>query len=135
MLAALPATALADVRFRGKSAQGRLATLRTADTGLVERFGIRWAADCARPRFIFLSSTKHLPPYDGSTPARFVDADGYRDRLANGSRAVFHSRVVGNRVSARRWRGTFRVRVRVFRGSRLVDRCFLRTRWRVLLRG
>jgi hypothetical protein len=56
----------------------------------------------------------------------------YRERLRDGLRAVLNARVAGTRVSERRWRGIFRIRVRVFRGSREVDRCYKRTRWRVL---
>ena len=76
-----------------------------------------------------------LPPMDLSTRDRFVDADGYRERFDNGIRAILNARAAGNRVSERRWRGIFRIRVRVFRGSRLVDRCYVRTRWRVTRRG
>jgi hypothetical protein len=132
VLAALPADAMADVRFRGMTGQGRLTTLRTGDDGFFQRFGIRWRADCRKPGFVFTSSTKMLPPIDASAPERFVDADRYRARYDNGLRAVFDARAAGSRVSARRWRGIFRVRVRVLRGSALLDRCYLRTRWRVL---
>jgi hypothetical protein len=64
-----------------------------------------------------------------------VDVGGYRQRLGGGRRAVYDARTVGNRVSERRWRGIFRIRVRVLRGSRLLDRCYLRTHWRVLARS
>ena len=127
----LPADAMADTNFRGKSRQGKLVTLRTGDDGLLERWLIRWRAPCRRPGFALLSHTINLPPLDLSTPDRFVDADGYRARLRGGQRAIFNSRVAGNRVSARRWRGIFRVRARVFRGGALVQRCSVRTRWRV----
>jgi hypothetical protein len=132
---AFPAQAAADIRFRGESGQDRLVTLRTGDDGIVERWGIRWRARCERPRFVFVSGTKNLPPLDASTRERFADADTYRERLRNGARAVFNARVAGNRVSERRWRGIFRVRVRVLRGGRVIDRCYLRTRWRVLRRS
>jgi hypothetical protein len=135
LVAVLPAEATADVRFRGESGQGRLVTLRIGDDGLLERWLIRWHAPCRRPRFVLLSHTINLPPLDLSTPDRFVDADGYRARLRGGQRAIFNSRVAGNRVSPRRWRGIFRVRARVFRGGTLVDRCSTRTRWRVRRRG
>jgi hypothetical protein len=135
LVVALPADAMADTSFRGKSAQGRLVTLRIGDDGLLERWLIRWHAPCRRPRLVLLSHTINLPPLDLSTAGRFVDADSYRARLRGGQRAIFSSRVAGNRVSPRRWRGTFRVRARVFRGATLVDRCAVRTRWRVARRG
>jgi hypothetical protein len=132
VLAALPADAMADVRFRGETGQGRLATLRIGDDGLFERMGIRWRADCREPGFVFTSSTRVLAPIDASARERFVDADRYRARYDNGLRAVFDARAAGNRVSARRWRGIFRVSVRVLRGAELLDRCYLRTRWRLV---
>jgi hypothetical protein len=133
---AVPADAAAD-RFRGKSEQGRVVTLRTGDDGLVQRFAIRWIGDCERPRYRFASSTKNTPrvPFEVSTADRFVDVGGYRQRLGGGKRAVLRARTVGNRVSARRWTGIFRIRVRVFRGGDLIDRCRLSTRWRVVRRG
>ena len=135
LVLALPAEAMADTSFRGKSRQGKLVTLRIGDDGLLERWLIRWRAPCRRPGFVLLSRTINLPPVDLSTRSRFVDADGYRARLRGGQRAIFNSRVAGNRVSPRRWRGTFRVRARVFRGATLVHRCAVRTRWSVRRRG
>jgi hypothetical protein len=135
LVAVVPAEATADVRFRGESGQGRLVTLRIGDDGLLRHWSIRWRAPCRRPGFALLSSTSSLPPVDLSTRDRFVDADGYRARLRGGQRAIFNVRVAGNRASARRWRGIFRVRTRVFRGGALVHRCSTRTRWRVGRRG
>jgi hypothetical protein len=132
LMALVPSTALADIRFRGKSGQDRLATLRSDDAGMVERFGISWRAPCRRPGFRYMNSTQFLTPYDLLTHDRFVDADSYRERFDNGIRAILSARVAGNRVSERRWRGIFRIRVRVFRGSREVDRCYVRTGWRVV---
>ena len=37
LMAAVPAEAMADIHFRGKSGQDRLVTLRTGDDGLVDR--------------------------------------------------------------------------------------------------
>ena len=132
LVAAFPADALADIKFRGKSGQGRAVTLRTDDTGMVERFGISWRAPCSRAGSYYISSTAFLPVYEVLTRDRFVDVGAYRERLRDGLRAVLNARVAGTRVSESRWRGIFRIRVRVFRGSRQVDRCYKRTRWRVL---
>ena len=128
---ALPATALADIRFRGKSGQGRLVTMRTSDDRVLERFGIRWQARCQDPGYVYTTRTFFIPPFDSVTAERFVDAGVNRGRLADGLRSVINIRLAGNRTSIMRWRGIFRVRVRVFRGSREIDRCYLRTRWRV----
>jgi hypothetical protein len=125
--------AQADVRFTGESGQGRTVNFRTGDDGLVQRFAIAWRADCRRPGYAYESGTQTTPasPFEVSTPDRFVDVGGYRERLSGPRRAVYRARTVGNRVSARRWRGIFRIRVRVYRRGRLIDRCYVRTRWRV----
>jgi hypothetical protein len=104
------------------------------DFRIMKRFALplRWRADCEEARLRVhqqhedASADRHLDP------GALLDADRYRVRYDNGLRAVFNSRAAGNRVSARRWRGIFRVNVRVLRGSDLLDRCYLRTRWRVL---
>jgi hypothetical protein len=134
VLAAVPAEASADIRFRGKSGQERLVTLRTGDDGVPKRFGIYWRADCARPGFAFQSRTRFFPPYDNAERTRFLDEDRQRVRDDSGLRAVFDGRVAGNRVSSRRWRGVFRMSVRILRGGTLLDRCYVRTRWHVLRR-
>jgi hypothetical protein len=128
---AVPATAGAEVRFRGKSGQDRRVTLRTDDAGMLTRFGISWRAPCRKPGIRYRNWTKLIPPYDSATQDRFVDEGRYRERLGDGVRAILYARGVGNRVSDSRWRGIFRMRVRVFRGSRQIDRCYMRTRWRV----
>jgi hypothetical protein len=138
VMAALPAQATADVRFRGQSTQGKLVTLRTGDDGLVERFAINWVGGCQNPRNVYREGTQTTPrsPFEVHTRERFVDVGGYRDGdIGDGLRAVYRARTVGNRVSERRWRGIFRIRVRVLRGDRLVDVCSARTRWRVTRRG
>lgn len=127
---AVPAEAAADISFRGKSGQGRLVTLRTGDDGMLERVGIRWTAPCGRQRAIS-ARTWFAPPFDSVSRDRFVDAGSTRARIEDGLRVVDSVRIAGTRVSERRWRGVFRVRVRVLRGGRLIDRCYKRTAWRV----
>jgi hypothetical protein len=137
LFAALPAEAVADIRFRGKSTQGKVVTLRTGDDGLVERFAINWVGRCRDPRYVYRTGTQTTPrsPFEEHTRERFVDVGGYRERIGDGLRAVYRARTVGNRVSERRWRGIFRIRVRVLRGDNLVDVCRARTSWRVLRRS
>jgi hypothetical protein len=133
LLTGATGVAQADVRFTGKSGQGRTVNLRTGDDGLVQRFALSWRADCRRPGFAYQAGTQTRPasPFEVHTPDRFVDVGGYRERLRGNRRAVYRARTVGNRVSDRRWRGIFRIRVRLYRGNRLIDRCYIRTRWRV----
>jgi hypothetical protein len=137
LIAVVPAEATADIRFRGKSGQDRLVTLRTGDDGLVERFAIRWVGHC-RSAFVYKEGTQTTPrsPFEVHTRERFEDVGGYRDNdIGDGLRAVYRARVIGIRVSEARWRGIFRIRVRVLRGGHLVDVCSARTRWRVLRRS
>jgi len=137
LIAVVPAEATADIRFRGKSGQDRLVTLRTGDDGLVERFAIRWVGHCRSP-FVYKEGTQTTPrsPFEVHTRERFEDVGGYRDNdIGDGLRAVYRARAIGIRVSEARWRGSFRIRVRVLRGGRLVDVCSARTRWRVLRRS
>jgi hypothetical protein len=135
LVLALPATASADIGFRGKSGQDRLVTLRTRDDGLLRRFSIRWSAPCRDAGHYFNEITPFRPPFDEVTRDRFVDAGPIRGPIGDGLRAIAHVRITGSRVSERRWRGSFRARVRVFRGERQIDQCRLRTRWRVLRRS
>ena len=135
LVALVPADALADIPFRGKSGQGRLVTLRTGDDGLLLRFAIDWRAPCRRPGFQFTNRSAFRPSFDSVTRDRFVDAGPIRGPIGNGLRAVAQVRTVGNRVSESRWRGIFRASVRVLRGGRLIDRCYKRTRWRVVRQG
>jgi hypothetical protein len=134
MLVALPAEAMGDIRFRGKTGRGALVTLRTGDDGVLKRFSVRWSAPCRESGFSFNQITPFRPPFDSVTRDRFVDAGPIRGPIGDGLRAISHVRIAGTRVSERRWRGVFRSRTRVFRGERLIDRCYLRTRWRVLRR-
>jgi hypothetical protein len=133
LMAGVNGAAQADVRYTGKSGQGRTVNFRTSDDGLVQRFAISWRADCRRPGYAFVSGTQTTPasPFEVSTPDRWVDVGGYRERLPGRRLAIYHARTAGRRVSDHRWRGIFRISVRVFRRGRQFDRCHLRTRWRV----
>ncbi len=134
LMAALAGAAHADIRFKGKSGQGRTVNFRTNDAGLMDRFAIAWRADCRRPGYRFVSGTKTTPasPLEVSNRNRWLDVGGYRQRLGGRRVAVYRARTGGRRVSEHRWRGVFRITVRVFRRGRQIDRCHLRTRWRVL---
>jgi hypothetical protein len=132
---AVPATASADIRFKGRTGQGGLVALRTGEDGVLKRFSVRWSAPCSDGRHFFNEITPFRPPFDSVTRDRFVDAGPIRGPIGDGLRAVSRVRITGTRVSERRWRGSFRSRTRVFRGERLIDRCHLRTRWRVVRIG
>jgi hypothetical protein len=131
----LPAQALANVGYRGNSGNGGLVKLLTGDAGVPKRFDIAWKADCMQPGYTYTSSTTTIAPFDSVGPRRFVDEGRYRKNIGDGVRAVFSARVAGSRRSPKLWNGTFRVEVRVLRGDKLLDRCYLRTRWGVVRQG
>ena len=134
LMAALAGAAQADIRFTGTSGQGRTVNFRTNDAGLMQRFAISWRGDCRRPGYSYISGTKTTPrsPLEVSTRDRWLDVGGYRQRLRGRQLAIYRARTGGRRVSEHRWRGVFRITVRVLRRGRQLHRCHLRTRWRVL---
>jgi hypothetical protein len=134
LMAAFAAAAHADIRFTGKSGQGRTVNFRTNDAGLMQRFAISWRGDCRRPGYFYTSGTKTTPrsPLEVSTRNRWLDVGGYRERLPGRRLAIYRARTGGRRVSEHRWRGTFRITVRVMRRGRQIHRCHARTGWRVL---
>jgi hypothetical protein len=72
LMVALAGAAQADIRFKGKSGQGRTVNFRTSDAGLMQRFAISWRADRRRPGYIYVSGTKTTPrsPLEVSTRDR-----------------------------------------------------------------
>jgi hypothetical protein len=131
-LAALAAPALADVRFEGRTSQGRLALLVAEDDGVPKRGSVHWRARCRRTGVRLIQGTGFGRPLDLSTRRRIRDVGTYRTRLQDGVRLTIRARVRGRKVGPRRWRGTFGARVVARRGGRVLDRCAVSgVRWRV----
>jgi hypothetical protein len=101
LLAAVPATAAADIRFRGGSRQGQLATLRTGDDGMLVRFGIYWRAPCRRPGFSFNSKTHFRPPFDSVTRTRATARSPFSIRPQVGPASTKRSRVQAHALAGR----------------------------------
>jgi hypothetical protein len=127
--AALAAPVVADARtWRGETEQGRTASVRTGADDLVNLVRVGWRAPCRKGHYV--SRTLFLPPLDVSEPDRFEDAGSYWSRLDDGYRARHIVFVRGRLGADDRWRGVFRVRTRVRRDGRVIDRCRLdRVRW------
>jgi hypothetical protein len=127
--AVLVAPAAADARtWRGTTKQGRAVSVTTGADGLVNQVRLNWRAPCRKGRYV--SRTVFLPPFDVSQANVFEDAGTYRSRVPGGYRARHRVFVRGALGADDRWRGVFRVRTRVLREGRLVDRCRLeRLRW------
>jgi hypothetical protein len=123
MFAAAAAAADAKV-FRGKTNQGRPASVVIGSDGLLRAARVNWRARCrfgrARDKTIFTR------PHDESTPDAFFDAGVYRRRDDAGYRLRFTVSVRGTRSvgdRGERWRGTFRAKVLVTRRGHYVDTC------------
>lgn len=123
-VAVLAAPTAAEARtWRGETEQGRVVSVRTGADDLVNQVRVGWRAPCRKGHYV--SRTLFVPPLDVSKLERFEHAGRYRSRLKNGYRAR-HTVLVRGRLGARdRWTGTFRVRTRVRKDGRVVDRCRL----------
>ena len=129
-LAVFAGPAAADVRFEGRTSQGRLALVVAEDNGVPKRAGIRWRAPCGTGRLI--QSTVFRMPLDLSTRRRFRDSGTYVSRDRGGVRITVTVGISGRRMGPRRWAGRFRGRGVVRRAGRVLTRCSVRgIRWRV----
>lgn len=124
----LSLTAVADARtWRGETEQGRGISVRTGDDGEVQRVRVSWKARCQKGSYTSL--TVFVRPFDVSETTVFEDAGTYRSDVQGGYRAR-HRVFVRGTLADDRWTGTFRVRTRVTKGGRFVDRCRLAgVRW------
>jgi hypothetical protein len=127
--AVVVAPAAADARtWRGQTKQGRAVSVRTGTDELVNRVRVSWRAPCRKGHYV--STTLFVPPFDVSETTVFEHAASYRGRAQGKYRARHRVFVRGTLGAGDRWTGTFRVRTRVMREGRLVDRCRLeRVTW------
>ena len=84
LVVALAGAAHADIRFKGKSGQGRTVNFRTNDAGLMERFAISRRADCRRPGYVYTSGTKATPASPLEVSTRMSPAYGVAGPAAPG---------------------------------------------------
>jgi hypothetical protein len=122
--AGVPATAGA-ASWKGATAQGRSVKVVTGSRGLVKSMLIGWRAHCGKGRFT--SRTGFVKPLDLNVAGHFEDAapPAYRMRLGKGLHAQIKPHVRGRLGARGNWRGTFGVRIRVFRGTTRIDTCRL----------
>ena len=119
------ATAAEAKVFRGKTNQGRPASVVIGSDGLLRNARVNWRARC-RTGGRASEKTSFTRPHDQSSPDAFFDEGTYRGRTADGYRLRFTvsiraARIAGSR--GERWRGTFRAKVLVTRRGRYVDTC------------
>src|SRR5687768_15211643 len=86
LLAAVPTAADAKT-FRGRTNQGRPASLITDANGVPTRIRVAWRAPCKKPGFRARDSTGFSPPFDSVNADAVNDAGTYRLRFRGGLRA------------------------------------------------
>jgi hypothetical protein len=122
-LLAVPAVASA-ARWKGKTDQGRVVTVRTGADGVVNRVFVRWKARCRE--VTRTGRTVFRVPLDQAGTTAFADAGTSRSSLGGGVRSRDTVSVRGSLGGDGRWRGTFRFRSVLRKDGRVVDRCRVR---------
>ncbi len=126
-LLALPATAIADTTYRGKTQQKRTVALTFGADNLLQTARINWITRrCAESGARFQHITSFRTPFDASTPEAFRDAESFRVDDRGGIRSRVNITFAGRRASDALWRGTLRARVVVRKRGKVIDRCRLR---------
>ena len=120
LIAAAPADAKT---FRGKTNQGRTASLVTGADGVPTSVRVSWRAPCKRPGYRATGATRFVAPFT-AVSADVVQDTGksYRVRLKGGLRGRISTELVVNRDGAR-WIGTLGVRELFARSGKVVDVC------------
>ena len=123
MFVAAAASAEAKV-FRGKTNQGRAASVVIGSDGLLRNARVNWRARCRKGRV--RDKTSFTRPHDQSSPDAFFDEGTYRARTTDGYRLRFTVSIRAARIAdagGERWRATFRAKVLVTKRGRYVDTC------------
>ena len=137
LFVALPATASeAKKRFHGETAQGREVRIVVGNDGRVQRMDISWrAVNCRRRGTSFHNETIFRPLRRRASVDAFAVGGSYVARDRGGIRSRVRVSARGTRTvdpanpEAEQWSGSFRARVTVRRGGRVLDRCRLDTTW------
>jgi hypothetical protein len=124
ILVAAPAQADAKL-WKGKTKQGRLASVRTGGDGVVNRVRIRWKATCKGSTRT--GQTVFAPPLDSAGTSSFADAGTSRFNLGGGVRSRDTVSVAGTLSARGRWHGTFEMRSVLRRRGKVFDRCRVRS--------
>jgi hypothetical protein len=126
MLMFVAAAASAEAKaFRGKTNQGRPASVVIGSDGLLRAARVNWRSRCTQGGRL-RDKTVFLRPHDQSTPDAFLDEGTYRRTDGKGYRLRFTGSVRATRIAdsrGERWRGSFRMKILVTRKGRYVDTC------------
>src|SRR4051812_32625360 len=122
LLATVPAVADAKT-YKGKTNQGKAATVTTSANGVVSRARIVWSASCRHNRR-FRDATTFKAPLDAATADMVQDSGTYKVKDAAGYIGRITMTLAGQRnTSTDRWAGTLAVKVQVSRHGKVVDQC------------
>ena len=120
LIAAAPAHAKS---FRGKTNQGRAASLMTGADGVPTRVRVSWRAPCKQPGYRATGGTRFTAPYTSVSADVVTDTNKtYRVKVKGGLRGRITTNLVVNR-SGDRWVGTLAVRELFARKGRVIDVC------------
>ena len=120
LIAAGPADAKT---FRGKTNQGRTASLVTGADGVPTRVRVSWRAPCKQPGYRATGGTRFSAPFTSATVDAVADTGKtYRVRLRGGLRGRITTNLVVNRRGDR-WVGTLGVRELFAKNGKVIDVC------------
>jgi hypothetical protein len=109
--------------WKGKTRQGRTATVVTGADGVVNRVRIKYRARCDDGNG-FRAGIVFAPPLDFATTTAVRDGGPIKWTFeGSGERARGRTSVSGGLRSSGRWTGNFRLRVKIFRNGRLIATC------------
>ena len=121
-LAPFPSAAVAKT-FRGKTSQGRSASLTTGADGVPKRVRLRWSVPCKHAGFRASGGTGWTPPFTAATPDALSDGPKtYRTKLRDGSRGRVTTTLTATR-QGNRWTGTLALREVISRKGKVIDVC------------
>jgi hypothetical protein len=109
--------------FRGKTNQGRTASLVTGADGVPTRVRVSWRAPCKRQGFRATGGTKFAAPFT-AVSADLVQDTGksYRIRIKGGLRGRISTELVVKR-DGERWIGTLGIKELFAKSGKVVDVC------------
>jgi hypothetical protein len=120
LVAAAPAEAKT---FRGKTNQGRTASLVTGADGVPTSVRVSWRAPCKKPGYRAVGGTRFTAPFTSVSADVVSDTNKtYRVRIKGGLRGRITTNLTVNR-SGDQWVGTLGVRELFARRGRVIDVC------------
>jgi hypothetical protein len=116
--------------FRGETSQERMASVVTAEDGMVSRIRISYSAPCGDPRYRFPNVLRFQPPFDEATPDGLREEISLREPLKGGGTsrqtATITARRTTDSAGVETWSGTFRTRIVLSKGGKRLDTCALK---------